>query len=321
MAYGNIVGQTSEGFSKDEILTGATANKFDLSDAAVPNDVFDFLGKFNQHWWRRRTEASHWEIQLEKKTNELVALIGGTGGTLTMNYSNEVTISNNGEISLVSPTEGRLNYSGAESTLKRRQNSYITLKADNYEASTWLDGKIAYIPQNANITYLRETSASAYYLRADVEIAKAAYINEDSDWEYVTSSNRSAYPDGGEKDGYVYQYLGVPYDNIKAVPRIATGSYKGDGNVRKQMSITFDFVPKMVVVKPYYTDPNRQLNGYTLLWIEGLKAVPIHMSTSGLSNTNVDVTIEGTTIKWFNGDSAKYNLNLKNETYCYFAIG
>lgn len=39
-------------YTKDKTLTSSVKSLFGLSDTAVPNDVFNFLGKFNTHWWR-----------------------------------------------------------------------------------------------------------------------------------------------------------------------------------------------------------------------------------------------------------------------------
>lgn len=38
--------------NKASLLTDATAGKFGLSAETTPNDVFAWLGKYNEHWWR-----------------------------------------------------------------------------------------------------------------------------------------------------------------------------------------------------------------------------------------------------------------------------
>lgn len=39
--------------SKETLLQDVTASLFGLDNQAVPNDVFSWLGKYNQHWWAR----------------------------------------------------------------------------------------------------------------------------------------------------------------------------------------------------------------------------------------------------------------------------
>lgn len=41
-------------YRKEKILSAATKTLFGLGADAVPDDALAFLGKYNQHWWRRR---------------------------------------------------------------------------------------------------------------------------------------------------------------------------------------------------------------------------------------------------------------------------
>ena len=45
---------TQEGtpLNKANLLQDSVAKMYGLSELAVPNDVFDFLGKYNLHWWK-----------------------------------------------------------------------------------------------------------------------------------------------------------------------------------------------------------------------------------------------------------------------------
>ena len=44
---------TQEGtpLNKTSLLKDATIAQFGLSSGAVPDDVFTWLGKYNEHWW------------------------------------------------------------------------------------------------------------------------------------------------------------------------------------------------------------------------------------------------------------------------------
>lgn len=66
-----------------------------------------------------------------------------------------------------------------------------------------------------------------------IKAQKVSVSTEISDWEYVFSDSRNAYPDFGEKDGYEYQYLGVPFENAREGTKISIGSYIGTGKYGK----------------------------------------------------------------------------------------
>ena len=46
--------KSSQKFKQDGLFSAATAALFGLGSDAVPDDVFAYLGKYAQHWWRRR---------------------------------------------------------------------------------------------------------------------------------------------------------------------------------------------------------------------------------------------------------------------------
>lgn len=48
-----IEGMSDSYFNKNQILTTPTAAQFGLDSNAVPNDVFSFIGKYNEYWWKR----------------------------------------------------------------------------------------------------------------------------------------------------------------------------------------------------------------------------------------------------------------------------
>ena len=71
--------------------------------------------------------------------------------------------------------------------------------------------------------------------------------------DYVHSADANEYPDGENLDGYYYVYKGIPLENAVSGPKIATGSYTGTGTygVSNPNSLTFDFVPKFVIMLGY----------------------------------------------------------------------
>ena len=98
----------------------------------------------------------------------------------------------------------------------------------------------------------------------------------------------------------------------------AAGSYKGTNThgVSKPNTLTFDFVPKIVVVSQR---GERNANGGgAFIWINA--GSTLNFINNG-SNYWVHPTLEGTTLSWYCAESASYQLNSSNYTYDYFAWG
>ena len=134
------------------------------------------------------------------------------------------------------------------------------------------------------------------------------------DWEYIHSSSRSAYPDSGTSGGYEYEYLGVPLDNAVNGVKIETGNYVGTGTYGEdnQNVLTFDFVPRLVVVttEPYCLDLEK---GF--IW-KGEETVG---STGTVGYMKFQVS--GKALSWVSLTSAAKQLNVSGTSYYYAAIG
>lgn len=131
--------------------------------------------------------------------------------------------------------------------------------------------------------------------------------NSADETTYVHSPNRNTYPDSGAVDGLTYQYLGVPFDNARTAPKIEFGSYVGTGTYRStgKSSITLNKTPKIFLVGDgehficiYYDGTNRKV-------------------ITGANNANTNVTAFGTTIEWYNTNSARQQINVENQVYPY----
>ncbi len=333
MAYGNIVGQTSEGFSKDEILTGATANKFDLSDAAVPNDVFDFLGKFNQHWWRRRTEQKAidgYSLTVDG-TNfynnfNFIGFHENPSFTYSIQYSESVRANSDGVVSLVNPKTVSGSYNDP-SPFEVLSGKYFL----PYQQRSSETVKIQYAEPNQKPVKRSVTFNNYYYLYFSKIKTEFHSTTKFGGWEYVTSSDRSAYPDNGEKDGYTYQYLGIPYDNIKSVPRISIGYYDGTGKYGKDYPnrITFDFKPTLLAIHSlglYSNIENAFQYGSPVVfqfwfmphtWNRQSFEMPIGGSSG---SPNKAKWVDDTTLEWYSEEGALEQFNY-GYGYFYIAIG
>lgn len=125
--------------------------------------------------------------------------------------------------------------------------STVTVSYSTYTNANVLKGKywtgnntakelgLQYTPANApNAT--RQAYSDYDVVRMQMADVTSRWKEEISEWEYLYSSSRSIYPDGGIVGGYEYQYLGVPYDNAVGAPKVETGSYVGTGTSRERKS-------------------------------------------------------------------------------------
>lgn len=70
-------------FAKETMLTDSTAALFGMSDEAVPDDVYAFLGKYNQHWWER---ANSGDTEFVQSSNRNAYPDSGVSGNYEYTY-------------------------------------------------------------------------------------------------------------------------------------------------------------------------------------------------------------------------------------------
>lgn len=114
-----------------------------------------------------------------------------------------------------------------------------------------------------------------------------------------------------------FQQIKTLIDNAQASAdgkaKIQTGSYVGTGTygANNPCSLTFDFEPKfMFVTGGVYSGLFDNSNG-----------VVLKVVATALVGKSLTISIDGFTIKWYNGESADYQLNRNGDTYSYVAIG
>lgn len=308
--------------NKATLLKDATAALFGLGASAVPDDVLAELGKYKQYWWRRRLPAGARYVEVQSDIPNAIALFSPYVETSQVIYSKQLTIDqNNGTAAL-----------GAELTLPKTSGQELAEAiVANAPLYVSVSGTIYYVPgdatagKGANPSFNKSTIM--YYTSSNKDYV---YINDSgsplgktvttkreqipaSDWQYFQSSNRNAYPDSGTQDGYEYEYLGIPFDNAVTAPKIETGSYVGTGTYGSgnKNSLTFDFVPAVLIITIDNTNNHYATSGY------------IVCNSGGLSgqNGNIASTVSGNTVSWYSGNSAQAQLNNSNEKYYYVAIG
>ena len=102
--------------------------------------------------------------------------------------------------------------------------------------------------------------------------------------------------------------------------KFAFGSYIGTGTygTANPNTLTFDFVPKLLVIMDNTRTITSDSNFLHIIW--GYTEV---FSTEGKNNDTVKnyLSFSGNTVHWYNENSAIYQHNFSGDTYHYFAIG
>ena len=314
MARADEPTQEGTALNKVNLLSDATAAMFGLGVDGVPNDALSVLGKYNQHWWKRRFNG-YTQTVTEKAT---VSAIEGY-------YSSEYTFdSQTGKYTLVSPTY----YSSLTSSIRGKY---------------FID--ILQVPGGGGITAV---ATGMHYAQPDATIELKTgtigpctrYLSKyvQGEWEYVQANARDAFPDYGIVDNCEYVYLGKPLDNTIAPARIELLSYTGTGGTGSSnaCSLTFDFAPKAIIYLGaeysgvFYAVGRAAYNGLWIVVPETLQIYPKFGSGTGFTDetgyNNLQYAFgstseDGKTVYWYNTNSATYQLNLSGYKYYFMAIG
>ena len=311
--YPKTIAEQVDGiYSKEQVLTDITKSLYGLTSSAVPDDVFAAIGKYKQYWWRRRTVV--WEENLGPAQTK--GSIAAKDNGAPVKYSDSIVINqNDGTFALAEPIYEKSISSKLSSGYQDLLGKYVlgTPSGSGYQ----LGNAIQYIP-DGDYDAIFEVSSN---LVLDITGAQKVSTNKiDGDWQYIQSLNRNAYPDSGIQDGYEYEYLGVPFDNAVTAPKIETGSYVGTGTygADNPNTLTFGFLPKLVIVKP-----DSKTSYYRIEIVTGQSNTLSHSSSA--SYGWVDITWNGKTVSWVcvstNSDPVGGQLNNASTTYYYFAIG
>lgn len=336
--YGDVVSGTlqmdddplDEGtpFNKYTLLKDSTAELFGLGTDAVPDDVLAWIGKYNLYWWKRRTNSSGWKVKVSEQVTGRV-WVSYNDTTRQFQYSEEVDISESGVITLKNPSSGSID-----------ANTYTNLnvvKGKYWKANTSMleDKGILYSSPNApdakKGSYSDYTDVSMQY-----GMVTSEYVDRVGEWEYLQSSDRSAYPDSGEQDGYEYQYLGIPFENASSLHvKIATGSYVGTGKYGSSNpnSLTFSSRPKRVSIVGAYIN-SASSPGYGQHYNEAAFYCDVisgeytsagygYLNYGGyqdIGGSDYKSKLVGNTLSWYNTSRAEDQFNESGVKYYYFAI-
>lgn len=316
--YPKTIGTQVDGvFTSEQTLTSDTLAKYQLSASAVPDDVFAFLGKYAQYWWRRRQPTTVYTTTESPSTKQVYIIYnpGSTSATRPINYSDSISVDQStGTISLVNPQTVDVSYSNRGTTVDG------TL-AGKYVTNLYTDPSTVY-KFATTPAYGRDTSRySLYFSSGNVTVVSSVGTQGYTDWEYLQSNNRNAYPDSGSSGGYEYEYIGVPFEKLPVASSVEIGSYVGTGayGEANPNSLTFNCIPKIV----YITAGG---NAGMFLINDGNTVSYVGTGTHTIGYM-VYCTFDGKSISWYTNDTdnAAYGPqsqgNASNVTYRYIVFG
>lgn len=295
---------TQEGtpLNKSTFLRDATAALFGLGTDAVPDDVLAWLGRFNQHCWKRTKYGASYTVG---GSTSLIVQDASTNGTeRTVYYADEINLDlATKEINLVNPSTVAVSYSTfVNTTAPLLKGKYVK---NVYAGGVW------YIDANASCK-TNKVSSSQYQCLVNSGAHLLTVVPNDT-VDYVYSADRNAYPDSGVSGDYRYDYCGVPFENTVTAPKIATGSYVGTETYGSTSPNTLEvgFTPRLIVL--------RDEEGKNIL-IATYGTPTVNVSTT-TSVQLVYLTWGETSLSWYYASSAGLQFNTSGEVYHYAVIG
>ena len=299
------------GYTKEEILTTETAAKFGLGADAAPNDVFGFLGKYNLHWWSKFSDQSYYDIHVGDYGGKRIYFSSKSTENKTYAYSDGIEISEDGTLTLTEPisTVALSGYDFTSNVPKVLLGKYVKVPT-----MANVSAQFVHIATDSTFKLTANTDDDDYYGSASNAAEITPLFVSGGELVYIYSSERNAYPDDAEQDGFTYKYLGVPLENaVTTNVKTAFGSYVGTGTYgdTNVNTLTFPFAPKMVVVASV-----AGVGGFP--WINGMTEGLC--SSTSLTSASATLAWGDNGLSWYSGSAVK-QLNVKDTIYFYFAIG
>lgn len=327
---------TQEGtpLNKASLLKDATAALFGLGADAVPDDVLDWLGAYNQYWWSLTTPAVYGYTEV--RTTD--ANRWWMNYTQTLYCSKSISIDqSNGAISLVDPVRKQTGTSQNDVGVFR---SYLISNAPIYISG--IGNSIFLVPSgisNSQLPIEVFNEDNGYWgihstVNSLQKITSQYGFSSGLETSFLHSASRDAYPDSGtDSEGNIYCYLGIPFENavlsardIKVKARIATGSYTGTGTygASNPNSLTFEFEPKAIFMWAVNNGIRLPNELAATTYIAAIPANNVYyyggFDYPGQTRGQIKRSIDGKTITWYSTGPG-YQLNSSNITYYYLAIG
>ena len=289
---------------KATFLKDATAALYGLGTGAVPDDVLHLLSRFqsglgNEYMWAKYTQSISYGGNLTTSQVNILHY----GSSSKAQYSTNAKIENDSVV-MVDPIE--ITYDQIKSSPDILKGKYYTPLTDS-GSSVISKNTLYFIPDTSRVWVYN----GEYIDTNDIRIP----IISNNLTGYVNSPSSDAYPPA-VSDGDTYTLLGQLGDKV----RIATGSYIGTGTYYSDNpnTLTLAFVPKFFMVGGL----NTTSNGYVESAGRGrVLAICGGGLSTGYGNGNTYYKIDGTTISWYNDNSAEQQFNGNGGKYGYIAIG
>ena len=284
------------GWHITDLLSPATAERwFGDGSEAVPDDVLSALSVLNRYTWAKAASAKQYVIEegMSRVSVDLVCDKDYDKYGPVFYYSDNITVSTSGVLSLVSPETDKVRYN-YQKYAPDLANKYITF-----------DNSVFYHVDGTGII-AGQDDKNRFYLRVNAYVVYAKELDA-GEYQLVSSLDREAYPDNATNGSFKYTYLGHPLLKALTAMQYKFGTYVGTGTYgsSNRNSLTFDFVPRVVIVMRSDKTTTSSLNG-TLVYIGQPGSV---------------FRVEGKTFYWYSGSDASGQCNESGQTYYYFAMG
>ena len=293
---------------------------------ALAEKITGSIGNYGLHCWVRRSVTSGtYTLSSVVNTPYQVQLWNRTDRDGDQDYCTALEVDGAGMYTPVESTKATWTY--RYDNVTQTQLNYLKGK---FLLDTWGD-LLVYIPTSATVS---KGIVDNYYGIIFSQYQTVIGVPEKvGDWESVFSSERSAYPDSGIKDGYYYYYLGVPFESFgkaanlvsEKISYLGTGAY-GESN---PCSITFKLPPKYVwwSAETNYDQEFTRVNGPSsgkILDMDAFKTTYTEAegfyASSGNNTVYTKKSADGRTITWYNTDGAYEQLNDVGYRYGFIAM-
>ena len=298
--------------------TGADNPVDALMNLGIPNS--DVLKNIDKHYWKR--QEVEFSTVVTSTTTMYIYRNAANNESNTIYYSDNVSVvldSDTNALKVVLDNPIAITYSCSNATpIDILEGKYWSFDADAYVSGSNIDSENVYYSETLSKYVAPNNNSGGYYITIKAAQVKAQ-DTVTGDIEYVFAESEDAYPKGYDEN-YKYTYMGALEDNVLSPMKTQTGSYVGTGTYGSDNpnTLTFDFVPKLVIVK---------LKGLMSVYGSGNSFFYVagDMGAFALnelsSDYGINISLVGNTLTWFSTKDANYQANYSGYTYMYVAIG
>lgn len=256
-----------------------------------------YLTSTNRNAYQEGTDGSEKPAgyKLGSKITGNIALTDRTNesSTIYWNYSDQVDVSDDGEVSLIAPN--RVDFNATQSNAVNMAKSLVGNFIMTTSSATAIKANTVYfIPDDASVA--REMSGTKFVYTTAIQSV-------------------TGYP--AIPAGTTIEYLGVLGDktSIETGSYVGTGTY-GSGNPN---TLTFRFEPKFVHIQAGNIGKEDSSGFKFAFFVLGTKGFSIGPGSAN-ELYNLNAKFDGNTLSWYLGNAAQ-QLNTKSANYFFIALG